>query len=287
MSFGQGGPAWGPGDNGNGTPDWAALADEAAARGRKKRWLLIGGGAIATAAVVAIVATAIVSTGDSKNGADGKSASELPSAQTLPSGTAEPQPSFSSVAPPPPPNPHDFISSAKKDKAPLSADTLFPGKTLKMGDRTYTKGPTARTTDCAAATRGSLGSALTSNGCDQVIRATYVRDGVAVTIGVATFETEAKALRAKQQAGIGLAPLTGDGVSGFCDGGHAVCRNLSNSYGRYAYFSISGYTDGKSVTKGDKNAFAAGDDLAEFTFRQIVARGEAQAQAAATAPSAP
>lgn len=166
----------------------------------------------------------------------------------------------------------------------MSADTLFPGKTLKMGDRTYTKGPTARTTDCAAATRGSLGSALTSNGCDQVIRATYVRDGVAVTIGVATFETEAKALRAKQQAGIGLSPLAGEGVPGFCDGGHAVCRNLANSHGRYAYFSISGYTNGKSVTKDDKSAFAAGDDLAEFTFRQIVARGEAQAQAAATAP---
>ncbi|MBD0745580.1 hypothetical protein [Streptomyces sp. CBMA152] len=283
MSFGQGGPSWGPGDNG--TPDWAALADEAAARSRRKRWLLIGGGAVATAAVVAIVATAIVTTGGSKDGGDSKSASELPSPQTLPSDTAQPQPSFSSVAPPPPPNPHDFISSAKKDKAPLSADTLFPGKTLKMGDRTYTKGPTARTTNCASATLGSLGSALENNGCEQVIRATYVKDGVAVTIGVATFESEAKANQAKQQAGIGLAPLAGEGVPGFCDGGHSVCRNLSNSYGRYAYFSITGYTNGKSVTRGDKNAFAPGDDLSEFTFRQIVARGEAQASAAATAPA--
>ncbi|MFD9794833.1 hypothetical protein ACFWXK_28235 [Streptomyces sp. NPDC059070] len=277
MSFGQGGPAWGPGDNQ--TPDWAALADQAAARGRKKRWALIGGGALATAAIVAIVATAIVSSG-SDGGPDGKSASELPSAQTLPSESAQPQPSFSSVAPPPPANPHDFISSAKKDRAPLSADTLFPGKSLRMGDRTYTKGATARTTDCSAATRGALAQALTAGGCEQVIRATYVKDGVAVTIGVATFENEAKATRVKQQASGSVVPLPGSGVPGFCDGGHVVCRNLINSYGRYAYFSVSGFTDGKNVTKADKDAFAAGDDLAEFTFRQIIARGESQARAA-------
>ncbi len=55
MSFGQGGPSWGPGESR--TPDWAALADESAARGRRKKWLLIGGGALATAAVAAIVAS--------------------------------------------------------------------------------------------------------------------------------------------------------------------------------------------------------------------------------------
>ncbi|WP_328310925.1 hypothetical protein OG432_12860 [Streptomyces sp. NBC_00442] len=280
MSFGQGGPGWGPGDQQ--TPDWAALADASATRNRRRKWLYIGGGALATAAVVAVVATVIVTAG-SKD--DGKSASALPSPPALPSDSAHPQPSFSKVAPPPPPNPHDFISDAKKDTAPLSVDTLFPGKSLTAGDRTYTKGATARTANCASATRGSLGSTLTADGCDQVFRATYVRDGVAVTIGVATFPTEAKALHAKQQAGIGLAPLAGSGVPGFCDGGHAVCRNLFNSYGRYAYFSISGYTNGKSVTKDDKNAFAAGDDLAEFTFRQIVARGQSEAQAAATAPA--
>lgn len=100
MSFGQGEPSWGPG--GTQTPDWAALADESAARKRRKRWLLIGGGVLATAAIGAIVATAVISANknDSPTGS-GKNASELPAPSDLPSETAEPEPSFSSVAPPP------------------------------------------------------------------------------------------------------------------------------------------------------------------------------------------
>ncbi|MGW2561074.1 hypothetical protein ACWCXB_17855 [Streptomyces sp. NPDC001514] len=265
------------------TPDWAALADASASRARRKKWLLIGGGAVATAAVAAIVATAVVSMNED-NGDSGKNASDLPTAPDLPNETGRPEPSFSSVAPPPPPNPKDFISNEKKDKAPLSADTLFPGKKLTMGNRVYAKGPTARTGNCASATQGSLGAALTANGCEQVFRATYTKDGVAVTIGVATFPTEAQAQAAVKRSARNIAPLSGSGVDGFCKGG-PVCRFVGNSYGRYAYFTATGYLNGKSVTKGDTKAFQPGDDLAEFTFRQIVARGEMQASAAATAPA--
>ncbi|MFE7774260.1 hypothetical protein ACFU5O_10210 [Streptomyces sp. NPDC057445] len=264
------------------TPDWAALADASATRTRRRKWLLLGGGALATAAIAAIVATAVVSTDKGDSVATGD-ASELPTAPDLPNETGRPQPSFSSVAPAPPPNPKEFISSAEKDKAPLGADTLFPGKKLTMGDRVYAKGPTARTTNCATATQGSLGAALTANGCDQVIRATYTKDGVAVTIGVAVFPTEAQAKEAVKRSARNIAPLAGSGVKGFCKGG-PVCRFVGNSYGRYAYFTATGYLNGKSVTKGDTKAFRPGDDLAEFTFRQIVTRGERQASAAAAAP---
>ncbi|MFD7862745.1 hypothetical protein [Streptomyces sp. NPDC059783] len=283
MSFGQGGPSWGPG--GNGTPDWAALADASAARARRKRWLMIGGGALATAAVAAIVATAVISTNkNGSGGTSGKHASELPSATDLPSETAQPEPSFSSVAPPPPPDPKDYISDVKKDRAPVTVDAFFPGKKLTMGDRVYAKGATHHTPKCATATQGALGSILVNNGCDQVIRATYSRDGVAVTLGLAVFETEAQAKKAAQQASGSVASLSGSGVPVFCRGG-AVCRRTANSYGRYAYFAISGFTNGKSVTKADKKVFAVGDDLTNFTFRQIRHRGEVQASAAATAPA--
>ncbi|MEV6394188.1 hypothetical protein AB0M39_05285 [Streptomyces sp. NPDC051907] len=329
MSFGQGGPQWGPGGQnqnpygGQGqapyggqdanayggqdlfgnrsaspdpfgqrgrtddnTPDWAALADASAARTRRKRWLLIGGGALATAAVAGIVATAVVaSNGDGDSNASGKNSSEFPAPPDLPKDTTQPQPSFSSVAPLPPPNPKDFISNEKKDTAPLSAETLFPGKKLTMGDRVYAKGGTARTGDCASATQGALGPILDRNGCDQVFRATYSKDGIAVTVGVAVFGAEAEAKKAVQQADGNVAPLAGSGVATFCKGG-PVCRFTANSYGRYAYFTATGYTQAKSVTKGDTKAFQTGDDLAEFTFRQIVRRGEAQASAAATAPAA-
>ncbi|MEW2080527.1 hypothetical protein [Streptomyces sp. NPDC005283] len=267
------------------TPDWAALADASATRARRRRWLLVGGGALATAAIAGIVATAIVSSNsEDKAGSADKNASELPAAPDLPSDTTQPEPSFSSVAPLPPPNPKDFISDKKKDTAPLSADTLFPGKKLTMGDRAYTKGATARTGNCASVTSGALGPVLENNGCEQVFRATYTANGIAVTVGVATFENEAKAKKAVQQARGSVAPLPGSGVPAFCKGG-PVCRSTYNSYGRYAYFTITGYTKAKSVTKGDAKAFQIGDDLAEFTFRQIVRRGEAQASAAATAPA--
>jgi hypothetical protein len=312
MSFGQGGPQWGSGgqnqnpyggqdpyNSGPGTPDpfglrasaqadtpdWAALADASAARARRKRWLLVGGGALATALIAGVVATGIVSSNsDGGNQAGDKNASELPTAPDLPSDTTQPEPSFSSVAPLPPPNPKDFVSDEKKDTAPLSAEILFPGKKLTMGDRVYAKGATARTGTCPSATQGALGSVLEKNGCDQVFRATYSKDGIAVTVGVAVFGTEAEAKKAAQQAQGNVAPLPGAGVGAFCKGG-PVCRFTANSYGRYAYFTATGYTKAKSVTKGDTKAFETGDDLAEFTFRQIVRRGEAQASAAATAPA--
>ncbi|MFF4184494.1 hypothetical protein ACFYZ9_14995 [Streptomyces sp. NPDC001691] len=279
MSFGHGGPGWGPGDQQ--TPDWAALADQSAARSRRRKWLFLGGGAVATAAVVAVVATVIVNAGSSD---DGKSADQLPSPQALPSSSARPQPSFSQVAPPPPPNPYDYVSSAKKDTAPLGADTLFPGKSLTLGSGVYAKGPTDQVTDCSSVTQGSLGSALSGNGCRQVIRATFTKDGIAVTVGVAVFDTDTAAKKAKDQASGGIASLSGAGVDTFCRGG-SVCRSTTNSYGRYAYFTTGGFANGKNVTKGDGAVFSAGDDLAKFTFDQIVARGRNQASAAAARPA--
>ncbi|MFJ8858347.1 hypothetical protein ACIRD8_07890 [Streptomyces sp. NPDC102451] len=286
MSFGQGGPSWGPGGPGESrTPDWAALAEASAARGRRKKWLMIGGGAVATAAVAAIVATAVITTnGGGASGSD-KNASELPAPADLPSETSAPGPSFSSVAPPPPPDPKDYIADEKKDKDPVTVDAFFPGKKLTMGDRVYAKGATARTANCATTTQGALGSILDTNGCDQVIRATYSKGGVAVTVGLAVFGTEAEARKAAQQASGGLASLSGSGVPTFCRGG-SVCRRTANSYGRYAYFTIGGYTSGKNVTTAAKDVYKAGDDLTEFTFRQIRHRGEVQASAAAGAPVA-
>ncbi|MEU5719987.1 hypothetical protein AB0G71_30300 [Streptomyces sp. NPDC020403] len=281
MSFGQGGPSWGPGDSR--TPDWAALAEASAARSRRKKWLMIGGGALATAAVAAIVATAVITTGGGTSGG-GSKASEFPTPVDLPSDSAVPQPSFSSVAPPPPPDPKDYIADARKDRAPVTVDAFFPGRKLTMGDRVYAKGATASTTGCAATTQGALGSILASNGCDQVIRATYSRGGVAVTVGLAVFGTEAEAKKAAQQASGGIASLSGGGVPTFCRGG-SVCRRTANSYGRYAYFTVGGFTSGKNVSRADEAVYAVGDDLTDFTFRQIRHRGEVQASAAAAAPA--
>ncbi|MGW7253980.1 hypothetical protein [Streptomyces sp. NPDC054834] len=290
MSYGQGGPQsqWDPwkpnsqqpwNDGGDGrSPDWAALADASEARHKRRKVLFIGGGVVATVAIGAAVAMSVVSA-NKDNSASGQP-SDLPASASLPSGSAS-APSFEPTSAPPPLDPKDFIASAKKDTAPLSAETLFPGTQLTMGETVYKKGPTADTTNCASVAGGTLPKVLTGNGCTRLLRVSYTKDGVAVTVGVAVFDTEAKATKAKGEADKKsiVKSLSGKGVKAFCDS--AVCRSTTNSYGRYAYFTIAGFTNGKDVTTKDTKVFSAGDDLAEFTFRQIRRRGEAQASAAA------
>ncbi|MFE2040074.1 hypothetical protein ACFXAZ_03925 [Streptomyces sp. NPDC059477] len=293
MSYGQGGPQsqWDPwkphsqqpwnSGNDDGTPDWAALAEASEARKKRRRLLFIGGGALATIAVGTAVAVAVVSANGDSDGTDQRG-SQLPSSADIPSGSG-PAPSFEPTSAPPPLDPKDFISSATKDKAPLSAESLFPGTQLTMGETVYKKGPTADTGDCASAAQGTLPKVLDDNGCTRLLRVSYTKDGVAVTVGVAVFDTEAQATEAKGQADDEsvVSALSGGGIDAFCNA--AICRSTTNSYGRYAYFTVSGFTDGKDVTTNDTAVFSTGDDLAEFTFRQIRRRGEAQASAAAAA----
>ncbi|MFF7791979.1 hypothetical protein [Streptomyces sp. NPDC007991] len=288
MSFGQGGPQsqWDPwkpqsqqpwNSGGGQSPDWAALAEASEARNRRRRLFLVGGGALATVAIGAAVAVAVVSAGDDNQA--GSPTSQVPSAD-IPSESAS-APSFAPTSAPPPLDPKDFIASAKKDTAPLSPDTLFPGTQLTMGETTYKKGPTADTKNCASASGGTLPKILTANDCTRLIRVTYSADGIAVTVGVAVFDTEAQAAKAKGQTNKKsfVKSLSGGGVKPFCEAG--FCRTTSNSYGRYAYFTNAGFTSGKDVTTKDTEVFATGDNLQLFTFRQIHRRGQAQASAAA------
>ncbi|MFF6781951.1 hypothetical protein [Streptomyces sp. NPDC012510] len=291
MSFGQGGSQWSPGgshnpwDNqwdstSNQTPDWASLAEQSETRNRRRRLLMIVGGALATVGIGVAVAVAVVNADSGNTTANGPN--DLPATADIPSASAKTDPSFAPTSAPPPLNPKDFISSSGKDKAPISPDILFPGSQLTSRDNNvYRKGATASTTDCASAVQGTLDKLLTGNDCTRFMRVTYHRDDVAVTVGVALFDTEAKATKVKadwdKQSTI--VSLSGEGVPAFCR--TTVCRTTLNSYGRYAYFTLSGFTKGKDVTEKDRAVFTAGDDLGRSTFDQIRRRGETQAAAAA------
>lgn len=257
------------------TPDWAALAATTEARGRRRKWLLLGGGVLAAGAVAGIVATAVASSG--------KESGKKPSAGKHPSAGSSPEPSFSPVAPPPPPNPREFIASAEKDKAPLTTKSLFPHSKPSLNKRTYKKVATDTTSDCASAAQGGLGSVLSDNGCRKVLRATYVRDGVAVTVGVAVFDTKEAADKAKSQSTGNIAALPDDDGPSFCKG--TACRLTANAEGRYAYFTVAGYTSGKAVDSDDTKARTAGRDVSGYTFRRIMARANAQAAASVKSPS--
>ncbi|OIK04888.1 hypothetical protein [Streptomyces monashensis] len=287
MSYGQGGPQsqWDPwkpnsqqpwasgGDDG--TPDWAALAEASETRTKRRKLLFIGGGALATIAVGTAVAMAVVSA-NGKNSASGNP-TNLPASASA-SGSVTP--SFAPTSAPPPLDPKEFIASAAKDKAPISADSLFPGTQLTTGNSVYEKGATADTTSCASAAGGKLPQILTANGCTRLIRVTYSKDGIAATVGVALFDTQAEATKVKAQAAKNamVRSLSGKGVKDFCNA--AVCLTTANSVGRYAYFTTVGFTDGKNVTNKDSKVFDTGNDLQQFTFNQIYRRGQAQASAA-------
>jgi hypothetical protein len=292
MSYGQqGGPQsqWDPwkphsqqpwNDGTDQTPDWAALAEASETRNKRRRLLFIGGGALATVAIGAAVAVAVVSANDGNSTANNP-ASSLPATADLP-GESAAAPSFAPTSAPPPLDPKDFISSKNKDTAPLGAQILFPGTQLTMGETVYKKGATDDTKNCSAVTKGGLPKILTANDCTRFLRVSYIKDGIAVTVGVAVFDSEAQAAKVKGQVNTKkdiVRSLSGKGIKDFCSS--SVCRSTSNSYGRYAYFTITGFTNGRDMTDKDTKAFQTGDDLAEFTFRQIRRRGEAQASAAA------
>ncbi|MEV0368514.1 hypothetical protein AB0I10_01550 [Streptomyces sp. NPDC050636] len=276
MSFGQGGPFDGPG--GSGTPDWDALAQESEAASRRKRWMLIGGGALAAVAVAGIVTAAVVTSGSGSGGGTATASPTAPDATQAP----DDKPSFPDVSVPPPPNPQDYISDPKKDKAPLTPATLFPDKSMVIGERAYPRTNTSATKDCTAAAQGALGSLLSHNGCSQLLRATYSKGGVSVTVGIAVFDSPAKAAKVRDQYKGNLTPLSGGGVPAtFCVG--TGCVTTANAAGRYAYFTIAGNDDGKRVESTKSKAGQIGRDGGFYAFNRINQRGKDQAAKAAAA----
>ncbi|MDF4253958.1 hypothetical protein [Streptomyces sp. WMMB303] len=299
MSFGQGGPPWGsqggpdgqwgggPGEHNSGHlrgsgPDWAALAEQAErSRTRRRRWLMAGGGALATAAVAGIVAVAVVNENGSQ--ASDKPSDSLPPSSSVPPGDKDPEPTFKDEPPPPAP-PRDFISDASRDKAPLSAKTLYPTRRVTINDRPYKLTRTDSDKDCAAAAHAGLGPVLTRNNCTALFRATYTRDGIAVTVGIAVFKDAATAEKVKKQYQPNLVALPGGGVPDFCR--TVTCRTTANSLGRYAYFTIAGRTDGQPSGAGDKKAQQAALDGSNYAYARVLKRGKDQSEAAAKSPEA-
>ncbi|WP_257573691.1 hypothetical protein [Streptomyces sp. JJ66] len=280
MSYGHGGPGWNPG--GGQTPDWNALAEnQEASRARRRRWLLIGGGAAATAAVAAVVAFAVATEGGGSP-SDGPTTA-LPTPENLPASPDQPDPDFTEA--PPPPNPREFITDPERDTAPRSAQTLFPAASVRADGGSFARTGLESTEECASAASNALAAVLNEAGCTELHRATFTRDGVAVTVGIAVLPSQEAATRVKEDAQPYVSPLTGGGVpTDFCR--YSACRSSASSLGRYAYFTVAGYLNGTSVTAEEEQALAASRALATYAADRLYARAEEQAEAAATATPA-
>ncbi|MDT0380594.1 hypothetical protein RM572_17715 [Streptomyces sp. DSM 42041] len=282
MSFSQGDPfgrggAGGSGGSGGSTPDWAALAEESERkRASKRRWLMIGGGALATVAVAGIVAVAVVSeNGDPED----KPSQSLPTPEDLPSSPPQPEPTFEKELPPAPPQ--DYLKNPEKDKAPLDTGTLFPDTTITVNGREYTREAVDSTKKCTASAQGDLGPVLEKNDCREMFRATFVRDGLAFTLGIAVFDSEKDASAVKSGYEPNVESLSGGDVPTYCR--TVVCRTTVNSLGRYGLFTISGHTDGKPAGDDDEPAKQVAVDGSNYGYSRLIDRGERQAAADASA----
>ncbi|WP_377270852.1 hypothetical protein [Peterkaempfera sp. SMS 1(5)a] len=260
-------------------PDWAALADrnDAAAR-KKKRLYTIGSGVAAVLVVGGIVAAALGVFGSKSGPEAGPSTSPSPTASvTKPS----PKPS---TPPPPPVDPLTIISSAGKDTAPLNTRTLFPDVQVPINGTVYTRdGSPNATGNCAKAGSSGLGEVFATHKCRAVYRATYVSKGIAVTVGIVVFDDSTQA-QAVAKVNTGNIFSLYRNIKAFCR--NVQCLSSQASAGRYAYFTIGGYTNGKPVPKGDKKVQKASRDIATLARNTLYQRGRlAASQPAVTAPA--
>lgn len=193
---------------------------------------------------------------------------DAPSATIAPTGAA-PAPTIV--------DPVGLLSAAATDTAPLSAVTLFPGKSVTVNSHSYTQALTTASA-CVPAVTPNLAAVLAKNGCLKLFRASYAAGTTAVSVGVGVFDSAAQAAAVKAQYTEGnLQPLSGGSLPAFC---HAVtCRMTVNSYGRYAYFTVAGYTDGKPVPAADTSALAAGQDMSRMVYENLFARAKEEAAA--------
>ncbi|MBF9067893.1 hypothetical protein [Streptacidiphilus fuscans] len=176
-------------------------------------------------------------------------------------------------------DPITLLSSATTDTAPLSVAALFPGKKVTVNGHVYTQALTA-TSACKDAATPPLAALLAKSGCQAVFRATYDSGTAEVTVGIAIFPSAAQAGTVKAQAASGnLQSLFGGPVKPFCRG--VVCRLSTDAIGRYTYFTVAGYSNGKPVPANDSVALAAGNDIAAMAFQNLADRGRAEAAAAA------
>ncbi|WP_052432867.1 hypothetical protein [Streptacidiphilus carbonis] len=268
-----------------GTPDetahdtFQAMLDQQEAAGAKRRRRLRL--AVATVALLGLAGaggTLLAAHPDKHRAAAPKTSAPAVPVQQTP--TDAPSTAVSSAPPtlapsPSAVNPISLLGAAATDTAPLSAVTLFPGKSVTVNSHSYTQALTT-TSVCAPAVTPNLAAVLTKNGCLKMFRASYAVGTTAVTVGVGVFDSAAQATAVKAQYTAGnLEPLSGGTLPAFC---HAVaCRLSINAYGRYAYFTVAGYTTGKPVPAADTAALAAGADMGRMVYENLLSRAQSEA----------
>ncbi|QMU79279.1 hypothetical protein GXW83_29805 [Streptacidiphilus sp. PB12-B1b] len=237
-------------------PDWSALAAANESRGKRRRVLLTVSGVV----VLALVAGGAVYASGALGGSKGKHQQ----AQGHTTATAAPSPSQTppakptgSAAPTPP-----------AQTGTLTGAGVFSAQTLTVGSTTFTRKLTDTASPCWKATGSGLGTVLNTDHCTQLLRATYISGGVAVTVGIGVFSSRTDSAAAAAHNTGTLDPLYGDnaGVDAFCQ--KAACAVSHSAYSHFTYYTVAGPTSGAAGAK-DGAATTASNDLAAYALTRI------------------
>ena len=259
--------------------DFVAMAERGESARRRKRRLRLATALVATGCVAAVGGT-LLATGSAgrqhtaapKSRATAAAPTTAAAAPSTAPTTAAPTAAPSASAAPA--SLLAVLSAASSDSAPLTAAGLFPARATGPGGQVYSLVATTGS-GCAPAVTPPLAAVLAKNGCEQVFRASYTSGGTAVTVGIAVFAAAGPAAAVKSEATGNVESLAGGPLHPFCRG--VVCRLSVNSVGRYAYFTVAGYTDGKPVPAADTLALTAGADMERLVIQSLQARARAEA----------
>ncbi|MFF4813428.1 Fis family transcriptional regulator [Kitasatospora sp. NPDC001309] len=266
-------------------PDWAALADRNEADGRRKRRVRIIGGAVAVVLVGGLAAGGVLLFGkkdDPAKPGGGAVASASVSGKPTPGpsngGPSTPGPSNGGAAAGgQPDDPSKPIWEVATDPAPQDAGALFSALQVTVNGVSWNRTVVALDQPCwdGNSTTGGLGKVLGDQGCQKVLRATYVSGDSAVTVGVAVFDHKIQAETAMKNYAGQLKGLPAPGGPAFC--ANPGCTGTHSSLGRYAYFTVEGSAKGGNAP--DAAATAASAGFAEHVKGQLLQRAKAAGSA--------
>ncbi|MFG3223431.1 hypothetical protein ACGF07_01440 [Kitasatospora sp. NPDC048194] len=253
-------------------PDWEALADRNEAAAKRKRRMKVIGIVAAVVVVGGLVAGGAVLLGK-KDGPKEAGGGPTPAPTS-----GRPTPGLSSATPGgQADDPSKPIWEAATDPAPQDAGALFSATQVTINGATWIRTVVSLDQPCwdGNSTTGGLGKVLGDQGCQKVLRATYVSGDSAVTVGAAVFDHKIQAETAMKNFTGQLKGLPAPGAPAFC--ANAGCPGTHSSLGRYAYFTVEGSAKGGNAP--DATASAAASGFAEHVKGQLLQRAKAAGSA--------
>jgi hypothetical protein len=145
-------------------------------------------------------------------------------------------------------------NSASASQAPITLAEIFPDATVTVASTHFTQVAATVTDDCSLTARGAFAAALTYDGCQRVVRATYVDSAkrYAVTAGVAALPTHVAAYMVDHARRFGP-DVWFEGLDGPAgSGASAISQTVGVGYdlvaGRFIVYALATYSDRHNPT---------------------------------------